>query len=146
MCRFTGKLVSWPLQPFFTSEFVVLDFLVHLINCFDNSNQDKRAISLERRVFSFLANTAAALFSDGKTNCYASFVQKICTQQTLDTHSYVYTYTHSSSHMHAHTYALPETSKAPGKKRGGTIPHTIAKDDYTIIYCQSSLLMEKSSN
>jgi len=55
MSRFTGKLLSWPLQPFFTSDFVLLDFLVYLINCFDNSNQHKHAISLVRRVFSFLA-------------------------------------------------------------------------------------------
>lgn len=62
MSRFTGKLLSWPLQPFFTSKFVVLDFLVYLINHFNNSNQHKHAISLVRRVFSLLAEHCCCSF------------------------------------------------------------------------------------
>lgn len=41
MNRFTEELLCWPLQLFFPSKFVVLDFLVYLINCFNNSNQHK---------------------------------------------------------------------------------------------------------
>lgn len=51
MNRFTEKLLCWPFQLFSPSEFVVLNFLVYLINFFNNSNQHKCASGEESVLF-----------------------------------------------------------------------------------------------
>lgn len=100
MNRFTEELLSWPLQLFFPSEFVVLDFLVYLINCFNNSNQHKCAAGEECVLF--LRWALLLLFVVMARQIVMSLLcKKMCTANSG--HSFLHT--HIFKYVHSHTWA-----------------------------------------
>lgn len=91
-------IFSWEVL----TEFVLLDFLVHLINCFNNSNHHKHSIFFWVRWCSLsYLNTAATPFSDVKKNCFLPFVW-----ENVNRKMYSRLFTYTDAHIHIHAYSL----------------------------------------
>lgn len=104
MNRFTEELLCWPLQLFFPSEFVVLDFLVYLINSFNNSNQHKCATGEEGGFFHRWALLLLFLVM-ARQIVLSLLCKKMCTANSG--HSFLQTHTHTQTfkHVHSRTWA-----------------------------------------